>query len=46
MPQRGILFEDVPRVEFMSLYLLTCQVRVTVDKSGLCCCVCVMSFKC
>ena len=28
-----------------TLYLLVCQVRVTVGNSGLCCCVCVMSFE-
>ena len=27
-----------------TLYLLACQVRFTVGDSGLCCCVCVMSF--
>ena len=34
--------EDAPLVEF---YLLTCQARVTIGDSGLCCCVCVMSFE-
>ena len=29
-----------------TLYLHACQVRVTVGDSGLCCCVCVTSFKC
>ena len=34
-------------VELCTLYLLTCQVRVTVGDSGLCCCyVCVASFEC
>ena len=28
-----------------TLYLLACQMRVTVDDSGLCCCVCVMSLE-
>ena len=28
-----------------TLYLLACQVRVTVGDSGLCCCVCVTSFE-
>ena len=28
-----------------TLYLLTCQVRTTVGKLGLCCCVCATSFK-
>ena len=37
----GIIFLDVPVVEFM--YLLLYQVRVTVGDSGLCCCVCVTS---
>ena len=32
--------KDVPVVKFMYLYLLACQVRVTLDDSGLCCCVC------
>ena len=34
-------FEDAPLVEFMYLtlqYLLACQVKVTIDDSGLCCC--------
>ena len=42
------VFEDVPVVEFMylvKLYLLTCQMRVTVGDSGLCC-TCVTYFKC
>ena len=29
-----------------TLYLLACQMRVTVGDSGLCCCVCVTSFLC
>ena len=37
---------DVPLVELCTLYLLACQVRVTVGDSGLCCCVCVTSFEC
>ena len=35
--------KKVPLVEFMYLvflYLHTCQVRVTVGDSGLCCCTC------
>ena len=35
--------DDVPLVEFM--YLVTCQVRVTVGNSGLCSCVSVASFE-
>ena len=34
-------FEDA--WSFCTVYLLTCQVRVTVGDSGLCCCVCVTS---
>ena len=34
----------VPLVELCNLYLLACLVRVTVDDSGLCCCVCVTYF--
>ena len=30
----------------VTLYLLVCQVRVTVGDSGLCSCLCVMSFEC
>ena len=37
----GPMNEDVPLVELCSLYLLACQVRVTVGDSGLCCCACV-----
>ena len=39
--------EDVPLVEWSlcTLYLLACQVRVTVGDSGLCCCVCVTSLE-
>ena len=29
-----------------TLYLLACQVRVTVGDSGLCYCVCVTAFEC
>ena len=38
--------EDIPLVEFMHLvfWLHACCVRVTVDDSGFCCCVCVTSF--
>ena len=37
----------VPLVQFTyTLYLFACQVRVTVGGLGLCCCVCVTSFKC
>ena len=43
MPLCGILFEDVPLVDFM--YLLACQVRVTVGDSGLCYCTCVTCFE-
>ena len=32
-------FESVPLVELCTLYLHTCQVRVTVGNSDLCCCV-------
>ena len=43
------LFTDWLRMyiwwSFCSLYLLACQVRVTVGGSGFCCCVCVMSFE-
>ena len=40
-------YEDVSLIEFMYLVgLFTCvQVRLTVGDSGLCCCVCVASFK-
>ena len=40
-------YEDVPLVEFMYLVGLftRVQVRLTVGDSGLCCCVCVTSFK-
>ena len=38
--------QDVTLVEFLyTLYVLTCLVIVTVGDSGLCCCVCVTSFK-
>ena len=38
--------EDISLVEFMYLVfrLHACYVRVTVDDTGLCCCVCVTSF--
>ena len=39
------LHQNVPLVELCTLYLPTCQLRVTVGDSGLCCCVCVTSFK-
>ena len=40
-PQR-----DVPLVEFMyPLYLDACQVRVTEDNLGLCCCTCATYFQ-
>ena len=35
----------VPWWSWCTLYWLVCQVRVTTGDSGLCCCVCVMSFK-
>ena len=35
--------EDVPLVDLCTLYLHTCQVRITVGDSGLCCSVCVTS---
>ena len=37
--------EDVPLVELCTLYLLTCQVRVTTGDYSLCCCVCVRAGK-
>ena len=43
MPLCGILFEDAPLMDFM--YLLACQVRVTVGDSGRCYCTCVTSFE-
>ena len=39
-----LIFGDVLLVEFMYLYLLTCQVRVNLGSSGGC--IYVMSFKC
>ena len=33
------------KVSLFTLYLLACQVRVTIGDSGLCCCVCVTSFE-
>ena len=35
------IHKDVRLVELCTLYLHTCQVRVTVGDSGLCCCTCV-----
>ena len=37
---------SVPLVTLSTLYLLACYVRVTTGESSLCCCACVMSFKC
>ena len=36
---------DVPLSEFMYLVSTTCQVRVTINDTGLCYCVCVTSFE-
>ena len=43
MPLGGILFEDVPLVEFM--YLVFTSMPGAVDDSGLCCCTCVTYFE-
>ena len=37
--------EDVPLVQFMYLVFTSCQMRVTVGDSGLCCCACVTTFE-
>ena len=46
-PARGIS-SDVcgSSIPLYPLYLLACQVRITVGDSGLCFCVCVTSFGC
>ena len=43
-----ICIEDVPLVVLTVMYLVFTHkpVKVTVGVSGLCCCVCVMSFEC
>ena len=40
----AFFFEAIPLVELCTLYLFACQVRVTTDDSGLCCCVDVTGF--
>ena len=35
-----------PSGGFCTVYLHTCQVRVTIGDSGLCCCTCAMDFEC
>ena len=40
-----VLIRGWPLVEFITLYLHACQVRVTVGDSGLCCCTCVTYFE-
>ena len=40
------LVEDVPRVEFMDLVLTCMPCGSYREDSGLCCCICVTSFKC
>ena len=42
----GLRTNDVLWWSSCTLYLHACQVRVTVGYSGLCCCTCVMYFKC